>query len=267
MLEPRGEEAWAKACISRALGVTVQHHDDGSEPSMHDLEIEHADGSRAAIEVTSAADPAPTELWNLIGGRWVLPDIAGGWTIGVRPQARARTIRSQLPTLLHVLESQGVRRVWPAWSPGPFDAVAASLGITRLLQNTTSFPGSVYPTVDEGPEKTGGYVPQSGDPLAEWLGRWVADPAREDNILKLARSGAAERHLFVVVPPFVDAPFAVVDLLVRDDAPLLVVDPLLPAEVTHAWVASTWTSGSGMRWSRASGWQRFAKWPGEGDAS
>jgi hypothetical protein len=266
MQEPRREEAWANACISSALGAEVQHHDDGSGPSMHDLEIAHADGSRAAIEVTTAADPAPTELWNLIGGRWILPGIAGGWTIGVRPQARASTLRSRLPTLLRVLESQGVQRVWPAWTPGPCDGVAASLGIAHLLRGPTAFPGSVYPTIDEGPEKTGGFVAQSGNPLAEWLGRWVADPARADNLSKLGRSGAAERHLFVVMPPFVDAPFAVVDLLMRDDAPLPVADPVLPEEVTHAWVASTWTSGSGMRWSRAWGWQRFAKWPGKSDA-
>ena len=52
-----------------------------------------------------------------------------------------------------------------------------------------------------------------------WLEEWVSLPAQADNLAKLAASGAEERHLFVFVPAFAEAPLAVADLLLRDDAP------------------------------------------------
>lgn len=49
----RLEEVWAQRCIAFALGVPVTQHDDGSQPGMHDLNIEYADRSPGAVEVTS----------------------------------------------------------------------------------------------------------------------------------------------------------------------------------------------------------------------
>jgi hypothetical protein len=63
----------------------------------------------------------------------------------------------------------------------------------------------------------------------------------------------------VLLPSFTTAPFVVADLLMRNDAPLPLVAPLLPSEITHAWAVSTWNSGSGMRWCPAMGWSRFDK--------
>jgi hypothetical protein len=79
------------------------------------------------------------------------------------------------------------------------------------------------------------------------------------NLEKLARSGADERHLFLILPGFAEARFAVIDLLMRDGAPLPDTDPELPPEVTHVWTVSTWRDGSGMRWSPDEGWLRFDK--------
>jgi hypothetical protein len=77
------------------------------------------------------------------------------------------------------------------------------------------------------------------------------------------RSGADERHLFVIVPGFCDAPFAVADLLMQDDPPLPTVAPSLPPEVSHVWAMSTWNAGAGMRWSPEFGWQHFDKRVGQ----
>jgi hypothetical protein len=48
-------------------------------------------------------------------------------------------------------------------------------------------------------------------------------PEQAHNLEKLARSGSEERHLFVFLPGFSDAPFGVVDLLMREDPPLPMV--------------------------------------------
>ena len=49
------------------------------------------------------------------------------------------------------------------------------------------------------------------------------------------------------------------DLLIAPDAPLPTIPPVLPAEITHVWAASTWDSGNGFRWSPDKAWERFAK--------
>jgi hypothetical protein len=48
-------------------------------------------------------------------------------------------------------------------------------------------------------------------------------------------------------------------LLWRDPAPLPTIRPLLPAEVTHVWMMSTWTSGSALYWSEKEGWSLVDK--------
>jgi hypothetical protein len=78
-------------------------------------------------------------------------------------------------------------------------------------------------------EQMGGYAPLTGDPLAEWLGDWTNDPSRSDNVSKLQAAGAAKRHLFILVPGFTGAPFAVNDLLISPEAPIPTIPPALPA--------------------------------------
>jgi hypothetical protein len=169
MARIRDEEEWARRCVRLALGrVHVSHHDDGSSPGMHDIEIVHPDGRRGAVEVTAAADRESIELWNLIngGGRWVEPNLVGGWVVSLSPQARAKPLRAELPALLRTLEHAGVHQVRPEmWGDVPFHEATRSLGISHLSQGETAYPGSIYVTIES--EESGGVVPQTGDVLAE----------------------------------------------------------------------------------------------------
>jgi hypothetical protein len=213
--------------------------------------------------VTAAADPDSIALGKFVynGERWIVQNIAGGWAASLQPTARWRAIQAELPALLQAMESQGVTRAEPEiwWQPGPFDRALEALGVVHVMQSGTDFPGSVYLMIDQGSERTGGAVPTDGRPLLEWLTEWFARPDKADNVRKLDALGAKERHLFLILPSFAEAPFAVTDLLMRDGAPLPEDRPSLPGEVTHVWLVSTWSSGSGMRWSTAGGWLRFKK--------
>lgn len=111
----------------------------------------------------------------------------------------------------------------------------------------------------ERPEQMGAYSPTTGDPLATWLTEWIPDPIRGDNIHKLIRSGASERHLFVLLPGFNSAPLEVNDLLIEPNAPLPATAPVLPSEITHVWTMSTWDNGDGFRWAPDVGWEAFVK--------
>lgn len=259
------EEAWACDCIREALpGCTVNQHDDGSGPSMYDLTITYPDGHVGAAEVTAAVDAQPLALWKLIrrqGKLWIEPTLAGGWLVRVKPSARAKNLVSQLPELLRDLERNGRRVVSSDHeSTDQASVVAGQLGIVQALQGTTEYPGSIYIMPPERPlEQMGGYSPPTGNPLARWLSEWVTDPSRTDNLWKLQRSGAPERHLFILVPGFNSGSFAISDLLMAPDAPLSTTPPTLPAEITHVWAASTWDFGDGFRWSPDKAWERFAK--------
>ena len=264
MKELGGEELWAQACIQQALpDCQVAQHDDGSRPSMYDLKITYPDGSIGALEVTAAADAEQVELWKLVDGRgerWIESSLVGGWLVRILPSTRARVLHRQLPDLLRELEHEGVgvirgRRT----SVDRFTASAGKLGVVEARQGRTAHPGSIYVMIDQPLEQMGGFVPGTGDPLAAWLSEWLVEPSRQDNIRKLVCSNARERHIFVLVPGFTSAPFAVIHLLVETGAPFPTIPPALPPGITHVWAMSMWESGDGFRWSPDHGWVRFSK--------
>jgi hypothetical protein len=258
------EERWAQACIQRALSdAMVEQHDDGSRSSMYDLKITYPDGLIGAVEVTAAAAAEQIELWKLVGGRgkrWIESSLAGGWLVRILPSTRARVLHKQLPGLLRELEQGGVSVVrGNRDSADRFTASAGELRIVEARQGPTAYPGSIYVMIDQPLEQMGGFLPATGDPLATWLGEWLVGFSRQDNVHKLAASGADERHIFVLVPGFTQAPFVVTHLLIDASAPLPTVPPALPSGITHVWAMSMWDSGDGFRWSPGNGWERFTK--------
>lgn len=262
--QPSDEEQWAQACIQQALPqCTVRQHDDGSQSGMYDVEIAYPDGSLGALEITAAADAQQVELWKLIGGqgkRWLVPGLTGGWVVSVMPTARARPMYERVPGLLRGLERDGIPVLWGKRSSAdPLAALAGELRIVEARQGPTAHPGSIYPMIHQPLEQMGGYSPQTGDPLARWLDEWLAEPTQADNVQKVARSKAQEKHIFVLVRGFSPAPYPVVDLLISPGAPLPVIPPALPAPITHVWAMSGWSMGGGFRWSPAQGWSRFTK--------
>jgi hypothetical protein len=265
-MRPLGaEEVWARNCIREALpGCTVNQHDDGSEPSMYDLTITYPDGHTGAVEVTAAVDAQALALWKLVrrqGKPWIEPTLAGGWLVYVKPSARAKNLIRHLPDLLRDMERGGRHVVsGDQASTDQASVVASQLGIVQALRGPTEHLGTIYIMPPEQPlEQMGGCSPTTGDPLARWVSEWVSNPSRADNLWKLERSGARERHLFILVPGFDSGSFAVSDLLIALDAPLPTIPPALPAEITHVWAASTWDSGDGFRWSPDVAWERFVK--------
>lgn len=259
----RPEEQWARVMIAQALECRVEQHDDGSSPSMHDLDIIHADKRVAAVEVTAAADRRLIELWKLMnppGERWLENGLRGGWMVVLDPSARARRLRRELPGLLRQLEGANVRELRNSWRrDGPFDALAHELRIVGASQSGTDFEGSIYITVELPDEQSGGFVADTSDAVVDWVGTYLGESSQTDVLEKLTRSGQDDRHAFVLVPGFSTAPFAVSDPLMRDDSPAPTCDPRLPEAVTHVWVASTWSSGFGFRWSPDNGWTKFSK--------
>lgn len=259
----RGEELWAAACIEEALpGVDVRQHDDGSGRAMYDLSVHRGGHEIAAVEVTAAADPESIALWKLINGnedRWQEPELVGGWFVCLLPTARAKVLQRQLPDLLRALELAGRTELAGDRHADLLSRRAAQLNIVSARQVGTTFPGSIYVTIELPTERSGGIVASTGDALADWLGRWAQEPQQGDSLRKLESARAPERHLFVLLPGFTTAPFSVADLLMRDGAPLPTISPAFPSFVSHAWTMSTWSTGDVLSWSSADGWRRSRK--------
>jgi hypothetical protein len=259
----RPEEEWVRQVVAQTLRAVVRQHDDQSRDAMYDLSIEYPSGDCAAMEVTAAADGESIALWSLVNGthqRWIEPTIAGGWTVSLDPMARAKTLRARLPALLLELERVGRRELRTSRHHSDhLSAEAAALGVASAYQSGTDYPGSIYTTIELPIERSGGFVADTGDTLADWLGEFLVDEDRQDVRGKLRASALHERHVFVIVPGFATADFSVTDLLVRDGAPLPSRAPQMPMEMTHVWVASTWLTGSGMRWEVDTGWSHFDK--------
>lgn len=267
MTELRGEEKVVAATIAATLGLRVEQHDDGSRPGMHDLNVVTADGGPAAVEVTAAADPDSIQLWKLVNGqdeRWTVPNLQGGWMLHLEPTARARRLLKELPAFLEELEGKGITEI-PSQRhrhevTESIEGRARVLGIVTGIQSGTEFPGSIYLTIERSPERTGGVVDSTGSAVPGWVRDFLLDPHQSDVLSKLARSGASERHAFILVPGFSIAPFGVVDMLWRDEHDVVPTgSPHLPDQVTHVWLMAFWTVGSGLRWSPERGWERFER--------
>lgn len=266
MSELRGEEVVA-ATIAATLGLVVEQYDDGSHPGMHDLNIMASDGTSAAVEVTAAVDADSTQLWKLVNGRderWIVPDLQGGWMLHLEPTARAKRLLKELPGFLKELEGEGIGQIFSQGrrheAPESVEARSRALGIVSGNQSATSFPGSIYLTIEQPDERTGGVVDSTGSAVPTWVRDFLLNSHQSDVLSKLDRSGASERHVVILVPGFSTAPFGVVDMLWRDqDDVVPTTPPDLPDQVTHVWFMAFWTAGSGLRWSPGRGWERFER--------
>jgi hypothetical protein len=248
-------ERWAQQIIEKELDCPVVVHDDGSQPSMYDLRIGAGEAPDVAIECVGAVDSVRTETWNVGPGRGHLRlRVKGDWIIGIAREARIRTIRRHIESILRDLEERDVHRVSVGHLLKRYDS--------RLLQNLESLDirhaycfsmpgrGHVHMTM----EGTGGWVDSAGSALPQWIEEFLCHPEREDVFFKLHHTGAQQRWVFVPVA-LGGAPWSVESYLTGEFECLPATGPNLPSPVTGIWVASTHGT-HGVRWDGA-GWRLF----------
>jgi hypothetical protein len=88
-------ELVAGAIVAAALdGRCVPRDVDGAPDATHDFDIELADATRIALEVTSSADEKVLSLLNAASRReWPGPGLADNWRIGVEHEAAPINMR------------------------------------------------------------------------------------------------------------------------------------------------------------------------------
>ena len=255
-----GEEEWARRIVEKELGRSVVLHDDNSRPSMYDLRIGPADAPELAVECVRAIDPTREETLSvgLAQGPLELA-LRGDWVIMHEPSARIKAIKKRLEPLLRELEDRGlstfsVDRGLRGRDTSLFEELES---LDVVYGSCFSLPGTGKVILQM--TGTGGVGDSQGTAVPGWVGQFLRHPDREDVIQKLRRSGAAERHAFIIVYPG-GTPFPVEYYFnfTKELDPLPTEAPNLPQPVTGVWIVSVLgqKGQKGLRWN-GSAWRLF----------
>jgi hypothetical protein len=255
-----GEEEWARRIVEKELRRSVVVHDDNSRPSMYDLRIGRADAPELAVECVRAIDPTREETLSvgLAQGPLELA-LRGDWVIMHEPSARIKAIKKRLEPLLRELEDRGlstfsVDRGLRGRATSLFEELES---LDVVYGSCFSLPGTGKVILQM--TGTGGVGDSQGTAVPGWVGQFLRHPDREDVIQKLRRSGAAERHAFIIVYPG-GTPFPVEYYFnfTKELDPLPTEAPNLPQPVTGVWIVSVLgqKGQKGLRWN-GSAWRLF----------
>jgi hypothetical protein len=222
---------------------------------MYDLRIGEAEAPEVAIECVRAVDPVGTETWNVGPGKGPLHlSVEGDWRIAISRTARISKITRHIEPILRDLEERDVLRVSEGilYKSHDYELLEKleSLGIQHAWCNSMPGTGRVDWTMEGG----GGAVDSEGSTLPGWIEEWLRNPKRKDVLLKLRRTSAQERWVFVPVS-LGGAPFSVESYLTGELGILPATSPNLPSPVTGIWVTSIFGT-YGVRWDDA-GWRLF----------
>lgn len=249
-----GEEL-ARRIVEKELKRPVVINDDGSAPGMYDLRVGPADAPEVAIECVGAVDQTYTETWNVGPARGPLRlSIKGDWIVEIAPTARVKAVKKGIEPLLQEIEGRGLDKVYVdyrlEWQDAELFRKFDSLNITHALCYSQQGSGKVHLTMPG----TGGAVDEHGRSLPGWVGEFLRDPSRQDVLGKLQRSGAPERHAFLIVT-LMGAPWEVESYLTGGLDHLPSEAPDLPPPVTGIWIIPG-AGGKGIRWD-GNVWQVF----------
>lgn len=249
-----GEE-WARRILQKELERSVVINDDGSKPGMYDLRIGPADAPEMSVECVGAVDPILTETWNVGRAKGPLKlGITGDWSITLGPRARIKAIKQRVEPLLRELEGRGLRDLPVAYTPKGHDPALfeelESLDVVHAFCYRLPGTGEVH----LGVEVIGGAVDPQSTEVPQWVSEFLRDADRRDVLRKLRRSGATDRHAFVLVS-FAGVPWLVESYLTGGLAQLPVEAPGLSHPITGVWVVSE-LGRRGLHWD-GGGWRLF----------
>jgi hypothetical protein len=243
----RIEEA-VSAELARQLGGVPRRHDDGSEDGMHDAFVDVGDRT-IAVEITGETDPDSAKAAH--GSRKHPIDPTGLsmlWDVSLTEGTANRRLLSQkLPAILRRFEKEGRTGVEASGDPElvivpgvlRVDAHQGDAGV--VLSHVSAYSAGAIDTLE------------AVERHAQLL----------DNLRKLKRSTADERHLVVWVSVTATLPYAGLNEM----GLLPVADPMVD-EAIDVVRAMRLEKRDGeieipvvWRWSRADGWQYVGSQP------
>jgi hypothetical protein len=217
--------------------VEVCLHDDGSELMMYDLDLRWPDGRVEALEVTKATSASLRRLLARLRrqGTITATECARSWVVPLADyDTDVRAVRARIDHLLGLVEQAGFTN----FGEREERRSVAVARVRRLGVNAAySFPprGGPPRIMLEVPVRAWWQQPEAVNAVVE------VHAAR--NAEKLARSGRAERHLFVLF----DSGEAEAWSVMLDGEPPE-ASPQLPEAATTAWVTTHRADGNPAVW-------------------
>jgi len=223
-----GDELLARAVLQQVLGAIVTQNDDGSAPSMYDLDIAYPDGRLAAAEVVSTRDAQAMSL-EAATHRKVYTEVVAlksTWFVMMRPEAQVRTLRRKLPAVLTDMEERGVSRA-AYRSFESHQMGLAGLGIAGCWSTSASQRRPGFYLLSDWKFEWGG----EGDDIVHRCDEFIR--AVPDVTQKLRASNRLERHIVIVVTPDWVGPFGGIQ-----HGPLPGLAPTLPDGINGVWLVT-----------------------------
>lgn len=234
MSADRPDERFAFDVVGRVLGVTVEEYDTAGRQNAIDALLHYPDGRAAALEVSSLGPSDEARITNVLAAgaqRRTISGLTKSWMVQIPRDFHPSGLRTVDQMLLRC-EELDVTNLKHADS---VDGLAEELLDAGVRMVATSAPAMEDPTVWVLTAPLGGFTDAGSDKL----------PAEVDTALttdtmqsKLAASGYAEQHLFLLVRPSAFR-FSVYDNL-SFGGPLPSELPQLPEELSQIWLASGW---------------------------
>ncbi len=243
-------EKLAFAVTGAVLGATVEPYDRDGRQRAVDAILHYADGRKAALEVSATGPDSEVPIQHYLGQRGhsrTIAGVAGTWVV-------------QLPRTFHPADmrkvEKGLRRCEEreVMHLSELDAADADLGqLTRqgvradLIEATGSRVHFVLPPTAEPAGPGRGWLPDEMDAV-------LTTERLQSKLEKLAASGLAERHLFLIVLPgtFRQPVFDALAFSGR----LPAAAPHLPGGLSQVWLLTGVRAGGVIRAVSGEGWRR-----------
>lgn len=243
-------ERLALAVAGAVLGVTVEPYDRDGRQRAVDAILHYADGRKAALEVSATGPDSEVPIQHYLGQRGhsrTIAGVSGTWVV-------------QLPRTFHPSDmrkvEEGLRRFEEreAMHLSELTTVGADLGqllpqgvradLMRARGSRVHFV--LPPTAASAGALLGG--------LPEELNAVLSTERMQSKLKKLAASGLAERHLFLIVLPGTFRHPVFDTLAFSGRLPDCV--PLLPGGLSQVWLLTGVRAGGVIRAVSGEGWRR-----------
>jgi hypothetical protein len=217
----------------------------------YDFDLTYAEGGKAAVEVTRSTLQQSQQTLAELKRRGCSVRAAAcrqSWLVYPSPRARIQHVLKNVDRYLSAIEAEGLTKYH-------CELDRSSPAVSRILQDLQIVEGLTLTLPPPARIWLGGPCDSMTGSLvkADDLQRALeAEAIKSDNRRKLGASGCQERHLFVYIDPLNTHPWqALITGCIPERA------PVLPAEITYAWVAAELDVNGIFVWTTAprQGWQ------------
>jgi hypothetical protein len=243
-------ERLAFAAVGAVLGVAIEPYDRDGRQGAVDAILHYADGRKAALEVSATGPEDEVPIQHYLGQRGhsrTMAEVAGTWVVQLPRTFHPADMR-KVEEGLRRCEERKVKHLGELAAAGCDAEQLSRQGVRADLVEATGARVHfvLFPTAEPVGSGRGG--------LADELDTVLGMERIQSKLEKLAASGLAELHLFLMVLPgtFRQSVFDTLAFTGR----LPGAAPRLPGGLSQVWLLTGVRAGGVVRAVSGAGWRR-----------